>query len=233
MSTYKILTPPRQNIAKFFNCWYDTNMKLELFLKQRVKELNEIHEIEGGAFSRLSKSYIKILLLIFNLPFKNKKRRIFTISLLVYFIVLIISVGTFFTNVDFSVLSVIEAILKMIFAYLVAVGGLSLLILVIMMIGGGLRRKAIKEYKRKHGGYIQFSNSQYQKAAEVLENFKQIKYKEAVKKYTQEIVDLLIITDSIFMARYHVAPFYYKHFLERAVSIKSIKENREAYDDEE
>ncbi len=208
-------------------------MKLELFLKQRVKELNEIHETEEGVFSRVSKNYIKIFLLLSNLPFKNKKRKILTISLLVYFIALIILVGTFFANIHFSVLSVIEALLKMIFAYLVAVGALSLLILVIMMVGGGLRRKTIKEYKRKHGGYIQFSNLQYQKAAEVLENFKQIKYKEAVKKYTQEIVDLLMITDSIFIARYHVAPFYYKHFLERAVSLKSIKENREARDDEE
>ena len=63
------------------------------------------------------------------------------------------------------------------------------------------------------------SNEEYKEAAEILRNFQPLTYDQAKLKYSDKIIDLLIVTNTLFV---------HDGKLERLVSIEAIEEDREA-----
>ncbi len=69
-----------------------------------------------------------------------------------------------------------------------------------------------------------FPPDTYGKATDVLRSFKPKKYRDAVRVYGQDVVELLLVAGALFFDKEH---------LKRLVSIKSIEEDREAGPDDE
>jgi hypothetical protein len=72
---------------------------------------------------------------------------------------------------------------------------------------------------------FRFNDEEYTQAAEALEHWKVAKYDIAVQKYGERIVDILVLSETIYPNKFSK--------WERAVSINAIKEDREPKDDEE
>ncbi len=70
-----------------------------------------------------------------------------------------------------------------------------------------------------------FNDEEYMQAAEALEHWKTTKYDAAVQKYGERVVDILVLSETIYPNKFSK--------WERAVSINAIKEDRESRDDEE
>lgn len=70
-----------------------------------------------------------------------------------------------------------------------------------------------------------FTAEEYEQAAQALEQWKSLQYHTAVQKYGERIVDILVLSETIYPNRFSK--------WERAVAINSIKEDREPRDDEE
>lgn len=83
-----------------------------------------------------------------------------------------------------------------------------------------IRRKIWKEYKQKMPDGVEFLPEEYQKAAQILQKFKPVRYKKAIEEYEKKYVDILILSQSVGQVKS-------KKF-ERIVSLKSIEEDREA-----
>lgn len=70
-----------------------------------------------------------------------------------------------------------------------------------------------------------FTDAEYDQAAQALEDWKSFKYDSAVQKYGERIVDILVLSETIYPNKFNKWT--------RAVSINAIKEDREPRDDEE
>lgn len=81
-------------------------------------------------------------------------------------------------------------------------------------------RKVLKKYQNNS---TMFRDTQYLSAAKALENFSTIKHKEAIQKYGEDIVDLLMIAGAVLPMNRE---------LTRIVSLSAIREDRDAGEEE-
>ena len=95
---------------------------------------------------------------------------------------------------------------------------MTLLLMLDKLCGRGERlfNKTAKFHRKRMS---MFEHNDYKKAAEVLEQFRSIKYEKAIEKYGNVVVDILILSNTVYVIHKK---------LKRIVSLNAIRENREA-----
>ncbi len=190
-------------------------MKLEDFLRQNIDYLNNPSQDKG--------SFLEFLVMLVKFPLLAMWGFLFRSKFLgiLFFLVLLVATNIhpiISNDVDFIFLKILLWFFNF---YLFLFLFFTLVFTSFRIFGEDrrFRKKIIRKYKKLHNGNIVFSSEQYKKASDSLRIFKPLRPENAYKKYGEDIVDLLILTNGVYL---------FKGKLQRLVSIKSIEEDREA-----
>ena len=201
-------------------------MKVEDYLKKNIQELNM--EISKGGLHRNWKELVGVYRSFETLfpgrkMWKQEGPIRWAFSLVFLFVIGAVWMDLVPNYFPHSKLWQGARFLISFFGFL-AVFGFAFFLFVKFDITARFRRKIIR--KNKRGGVLQFSRSEYEKAAQILKKFKKCSYEKAVKEYGEKYIALLVIANRIFMEKGR--GFFGKKYLKRLVSVRSIERDGEA-----